>query len=145
MRKAIIAIIILLTPAAAFTENQTSKLTVQISAIRNNQGDLYVALHNTKDTFLKNDKKPFSGKIVKAENNKSFVVFENIPYGEYAVAVWHDENSNKKMDMKLGIIPTEGFGASNNPKTKMGPPNYDECKFMINSADKAIKINMIYL
>src|SRR5262245_49789263 len=38
----------------------------------------------------------------------------DVPYGDYGVAVFHDENSNGKMDKYVLGIPLEPYGFSNN-------------------------------
>jgi uncharacterized protein (DUF2141 family) len=41
-------------------------------------------------------------------------------------------------------IPKEGYGASNNPKKKMGPPSFEETKFQLNGTDQSLEIKLIY-
>ena len=44
--------------------------------------------------------------------------------GRYAVSVFHDQNSNAKLDTFLGV-PREGFGFSRNPVIRFGAPKFD--------------------
>ena len=44
--------------------------------------------------------------------------------GRYAVSLLHDENGNGRLDTTLGI-PREGFGFSNNPGLRFGPPRFE--------------------
>jgi uncharacterized protein (DUF2141 family) len=78
---------------------------------------------------------------VKVESETVTVTLENVPSGEYAVSLFHDENGNKKLDKGLFGIPTEKYGVSNNAKGKYGPPSYDDCKFVIKE-DMEIKITL---
>ena len=41
----------------------------------------------------------------------------------------HDENKNEKLDFNDAGMPIEGYGHSNNPAKRPGPPNFDETKF----------------
>lgn len=72
-------------------------------------------------------------------------VFQNLPAGEYAVSVYHDENNNKKMDTNFFGIPKEGVGASNNARGHLGPPKYKDAKFLFNGKSQTIQIQIVYL
>jgi uncharacterized protein (DUF2141 family) len=41
-------------------------------------------------------------------------------------------------------MPKEGYGASNNPKKKMGPPNFDEAKFQLSGTEQLVEIKLMY-
>ena len=71
--------------------------------------------------------------------------FDNLPAGEYAVSIAHDENSNGKVDFSWLHIPNEGYGVSNNAKGFMSPPSYSDAKFELNKSQRVdIKINVLY-
>jgi uncharacterized protein (DUF2141 family) len=53
----------------------------------------------------------------------------------------HDENDNKKMDTNFIGIPKEDFGCSNNATGFMGPPKYEDAKFMLEE-NKTIDIKI---
>jgi uncharacterized protein (DUF2141 family) len=61
----------------------------------------------------------------------------------YAVMVFHDENSNGKLDKNILGIPKEGYGASNNLARKMRPPTFDEARFSI-SSDQSVEVKLFY-
>jgi uncharacterized protein (DUF2141 family) len=56
----------------------------------------------------------------------------------------HDENMNGKLDKNFVGAPKEGYGASNNPKKRMGPPKFDEAKFSLNKPEQTIEIKLMY-
>jgi len=58
------------------------------------------------------------------------VTIENIPPGEYAISIFHDENDNGKLDTNFIGIPKEPYGFSNNPVIKLRPPTFMEAKFV---------------
>ncbi|HNI91331.1 MAG TPA: DUF2141 domain-containing protein, partial [Leptospiraceae bacterium] len=61
-----------------------------------------------------------------------------------AIGIMHDENNNLKMDTNLIGIPKEGYGVSNNVKSKLGPPKYEDAKITLQSANTIIQIEMNY-
>ena len=69
---------------------------------------------------------------------------ENLPLGQYAIAVIHDENSNAKLDTALGI-PREGFGFSRNPVIMFGPPRFSAAEFAVGDGETAQRLKMKYL
>lgn len=61
--------------------------------------------------------------------HRATCVFEDVSPGEYAVAVFHDENANNDLDRNIFGIPSEGTGASNDAWNMFGPPGYDDARF----------------
>ena len=57
--------------------------------------------------------------------------FRSVPTGYYAVAAFHDANSDGKLNTAFGI-PTEGFAFSRNPVMKMRAPHFNEASFESN-------------
>ncbi|MBX3272718.1 MAG: DUF2141 domain-containing protein [Sandaracinaceae bacterium] len=62
-------------------------------------------------------------------NRRAICTFEDVSPGEYAVAVFHDENANNDLDRNIFGIPSEGTGASNDAHNPFGPPGYDDARF----------------
>lgn len=132
-------------PATSKADQPPSgSIEVQIDNVRSCNGSVGVALFNTKKGFPDKNTQALEGRSVPAEN-RCVVVFDNIPYGTYAVSIMHDENGNGKMDKGFFGIPKEGFGSSNNPKVKMGPPSFNDSKFVLNDSKTALSIEMKYL
>lgn len=70
--------------------------------------------------------------------------FDGLPFGAYAIAVIHDENSNAKLDTFAGI-PREGFGFSRNPAITFGPPRFAAARFTLRSDAETQQVRMRYL
>ena len=96
----------------------------------------WVALHNDPDAFPNDYKKAFRRVKVKATSVEQHLKLEGIPYGEYAIAVMHDENDNQEVDTNLIGKPTEEYGVST-PGVPAMLPKFDSAKFMVNK--KVIK------
>lgn len=117
---------------------------VEVSGFRNSSGEARVNLYNSKVGFPSQPQKAFKSLTSRIENNEAMVDFKEIPVGEYAIAVLHDENGNKKMDFNWLMIPKEGIGASNNPKMFLGPPGFDDARFRLDSEGITVKIDVRY-
>jgi uncharacterized protein (DUF2141 family) len=70
--------------------------------------------------------------------------FSDLPAGDYAVALIHDENGNGKLDTFMGI-PREGFGFSRNPAIRFGAPSFSSAEFKITSGAVAQQVKMKYM
>ncbi len=118
---------------------QSNKLIVNVTNFKNNQGKVMIGIYNGQENFMK---KSVFRKSSTIQDNSAKVVFENLPSGEYAISLYHDENENNKLDTGWFGIPNEGYGCSNNAKGMMGPPKYEDAKFQLTSyKEMTIKIN----
>lgn len=121
----------------------SEELTIEISNIKNSSGNIKIAVFPNKEGFPSeyNSASYLFGFPAK---NKKIIETISIPYGDYAISVFHDENNNDKLDTKL-FIPKEGVGASNNPKLSFGPPKFGEAKFIFSKENSNIEIKLIYI
>ncbi|NVK51357.1 MAG: DUF2141 domain-containing protein [Flavobacteriaceae bacterium] len=129
MQKTILTLVCILSSFLIQAQDSNKfSVTVQITGMKSDKGNVYVALYNAEKDFLK---KPFKGDIVVVKNKKATAVFKNIKNGVYAISVFHDTNENKKMDTNFLGIPKEPTGMSNNAKAFMGPPKFKDAKFIV--------------
>ena len=124
---------------AASQGQKTGKLTVKITGIRNTDGDIRVALRSDPDTLVSARVVDIDPRTLTAE-----AVFDDLAEGAYGVAVIHDENKNGKLDFNEVGMPLEGYGHSNNPARRQGPPDFDETKFVLAGPSTSITINLSY-
>ena len=122
-----------------FVYLSASDLTIEIENLKSDKGNIKVGLYKDAKSFPKSGKS-YKYKILNI--NSKTCIFKDLPNGEYAVAIYHDENKNKKLDKFLGI-PTENYAFSNNAKSMFGPASFDEAKFELNK-DMNLKINIGY-
>ena len=121
---------------------QSSDLTIQIKNIEVLKGKIMIAVFNNEDNFKTKENPNFSDSLNVSSSNLK-LTFKSIPQGTYAIAIYHDENSDGKLNAaKLGI-PTEGVGFSGIATTLHKKPKFEDCAFEINR-DTTISISMIY-
>lgn len=129
-----IVIILFISPLSSFSQHT---LTVDISGIRNNTGNILYELFDQNKKSLIVD----SNNIT---NNKCVIVLDNLKPGKYGFNYIHDENKNKKLDTKMLFIPKEGFGYSNNVDAKFGPPAFEKWIFEVKENTK-LHLKVTYL
>ena len=72
------------------------------------------------------------------------VSFSHVAPGSYAIAAFHDENNNGRLDTFMGI-PREGFGFSRNPPVRTRAPRFLECDFEVSTnISTAIAIKYLF-
>ena len=124
---------------ALSAQTANKEIIVNISNIKTIKGKLMIGLYNSEATFMK---KPFIGKIEEVKAANCTVVFKNVPKGDYAISLFHDENDNNKMDTNFLGIPNEAYGCSNNAKGFMGPPKWEDAVFNLNTKQINQTINL---
>ncbi len=82
--------------------------------------------------------------VMKVWNKEARCDFEEIPRGTYALAVFHDENMNGKLDTNWLGIPTEGYGFSNDVKALKGAPSFSACRFQYDGGTLDMTISLHY-
>lgn len=71
--------------------------------------------------------------------------FGDVPPGDYAIAVHHDEDDDGEMDTGIFGIPTEGTGASNDARGSFGPPSFASARFRHGSERDVQVIHVSYV
>jgi uncharacterized protein (DUF2141 family) len=136
----LLAIAALGLPGAA--EAQSYKITATIIGLHSDKGRLYISLYNSAAGYPKKASAAFRLSFSNIVKGQCTIVLDGIPKGEYAIACYHDENSNGKLDSNFFGIPTEGTGASNDAKGSMGPPKFQNAKFTVTGdTNQTIKIH----
>ncbi len=120
---------------------ESGQLTVSISGFENKSGIVRIALYQGEENYMK--KSLISRDTVVYSQDEVVVLFSKVPFGEYAIALYHDENANGKLDKNFIGIPTEDYAFSNNADGRFGPPDYKDCIFIIDQKEntQTIKIN----
>jgi uncharacterized protein (DUF2141 family) len=114
-------------------------LSVEVQNIQSKQGAVFVALFKPGKDFPEGT--PFEGKKSAVDGKNALVTFSVEP-GDYAVAVYHDENNNGKMDKRMFGIPKEPYGMSNNFRPTVSAPKFSDCQFTVGQSDKKISIQI---
>lgn len=134
------------TDTANVSKGKTSAnhkpLTIIVTNLTSADAPIVVGLYGTKNKFPKpkGELKVYrfkpSGKELKAS-------ITDLKYGTYALAIYQDINSNKKIDKNLIGVPTEAYAFSNNYKPTVKAPNFNDCKFIYNTKTNTVNMKMI--
>ena len=120
---------------------ENPQLTLKISNIEKMQGEIIIGVFNQDKNFLK-DGFAIKNYKIKVDKNTAVIIITDLPKGEYAITMYHDENSDNECNRNFIGIPKEPYAFSNNFKPKFGPPKFKDCKFEL-SENKTLHIKMI--
>jgi uncharacterized protein (DUF2141 family) len=129
---------------ASFSQSANSgELQVEVAGLKSDVGQVVLTLHDNADSFPTKPEQAIKTLKSKILGSQARVKFQDVLNGTYAIAVYHDENSNNELDSNFLGIPKEGVGVSNNAKGKFGPPKFEDAKFTF-SNEKQLRINLNY-
>ena len=113
---------------------EEKKLTVQITNVTSEEGQIILAIYNSSDNY---DKR-IAFQEVKLKPEIDTVIFEtNLPDGEYLVMLVHDINNNGKLDTTFIGMPKEPVGLSNYDGKGI-PGKFKKHKFSVNENTEII-------
>ncbi len=122
-------------------EVKTGTLIIEFDGLANDKGEVLAGLYNEAKKFPK-ENQALRNLKAKPVNKKCAIKTDKVPFGDYALAVMHDENMSGNMDYNL-IVPKEKYGFSNNKSAGFfGPPNFKACRFVIDKPVVKIKITL---
>jgi uncharacterized protein (DUF2141 family) len=121
-----------------------STLVVEVEGLKDDRGKVHASLYASEDGFPTKPEKALRQVDVSITGGRARVVFEGIPPGGYAVAAYHDENGDGKLDTGFLGIPTEGLASSNDAKGFMGPPSFEKARVVVGPGENRITVRISY-
>lgn len=121
----------------------TTQLNVEVYGARPIRGEVAVTVYpNNRRRFLAP-----GGKLARQRVPTGAVSTACfwLPPGQYAVAVYHDVNSNDDFDRTIVGLPAEGFGFSNDAPSRVGLPPLEAVRFRLDPGDPPLKIQLRYM
>lgn len=120
-------------------------VVVTVVDVRSAEGKVLACLTPSEGAFPDcGEDRRAQRRIVRA-NSRVTIVFNDVPPGEYAISLLHDENGNGKVDKAL-FMPKEGFGFSRDAQLRLGPPRFSAAAFKVGEDEPVYQtIRMRYL
>jgi uncharacterized protein (DUF2141 family) len=110
---------------------QNCKLTVKVNNLQGFEGHLAIGLFNDPDSFPKKKDKGEKGVSLAIVDSVIEYTFVNLKEGAYALAIYHDENSNGEFDRSFLGWPVENYVFSNYAEGSFGPPSFEDASFIL--------------
>jgi uncharacterized protein (DUF2141 family) len=105
------------------TAAKTGTIVFHTTGLEHDRGKVRCGLYTDQRWLAEGD-----GDVVRIRNKKATCVFNDVRYGVYGIAAFHDEDDDGELDTRI-FIPTEPGCFSNNARPRFGPPSFKRSRF----------------
>jgi uncharacterized protein (DUF2141 family) len=120
------------------------RLLVNVDNVRSSRGLIAVTLYtDDRSKFLARRGSLYVGRVPARQGRTRMCIHVPRP-GTYALAVYHDADSDRSFDRTGLGLPDEGFGFSNNPPTFFGLPNFDRVRIQVPRTGLSTTVRLNY-
>ena len=118
-------------------------LEVRIDGLRSAEGDVRVALHRqVGEGSFPGDAGVVGASFRRAAEGAVRFIFADVAPGAYAVAAFHDADSDGALNQNIVGMPTEGHGFSNGARGFMGPPSFEDAAVTVGESEAVVSITV---
>ncbi|NTS77513.1 DUF2141 domain-containing protein [Catenovulum sp. SM1970] len=116
-------------------------LTVHVAGANNNKGEIRVLIINSQQQFDSDDQ-AFATCAQAIITQQVACQFSAIPYGDYAIFTFHDENKDEQLNVNFFGIPTEKLAISRIDLAQNSEPNFAQSQIRFNSQHGQVFLNL---
>ena len=111
-------------------ELSAGEIRILVSNIEEKKGTIHYGVYNNPKLFPDESGKILGGSEEVLKVIKDGLFIDGLEESNYAIAIFHDKNSNNKFDTFFSI-PKEKFGFSKNARVFLGPPKFEDASFFV--------------
>ena len=111
-------------------ELSAGEIRILVSNIEEKRGTIHYGVYNNPELFPDDSGKILGGFEEVSKVIKDGLLIDDLEESNYAIAIFHDKNSNDKFDTFFSI-PKEKFGFSKNARVFLGPPKFEDASFFV--------------
>ena len=111
-------------------ELSAGEIRILVSNIEEKRGTIHYGVYNNPELFPDDSGKILGGFEEVSKVIKDGLLIDDLEESNYAIAIFHDKNSNNKFDTFFSI-PKEKFGFSKNARVFLGPPKFEDASFFV--------------
>lgn len=116
-------------------------LVIEVGNVKEAKGTIWVGIYDSEDNYLVKEKAIVQGFKVERVGDARFSI-PGLPFGTYAVALFHDINDNGELDRNFLGIPTEPFAFSRPPRSKWRLPSFNEVAFQFQASSQRLRMSL---
>jgi uncharacterized protein (DUF2141 family) len=144
-RFAIMALTALVAGGAVQAQEEAGGLSVDVRGLRSDRGQALCFLYAGAAGFPGDPGRAVATVRAPIHERTAQCRFPGVGPGAYAAAVVHDENGDGRLDRNMLGMPAEGVGASNNPRSRFGPPKFGDARFDYPGGALTLSVQVRYL
>ncbi len=121
------------------SKNALGVLEIKIAGLETVAGQVRVAVFNSEGSWLET---PVYANVLDVSELSCRWNIEEVPFGNYGIAVFHDVNGNGENDTNFIGIPKEPYGFSNGARALFSPPKWRDSFFTVSSPNHTVEIQV---
>ena len=122
---------------------QAGRIGVTITGLRSSDGVVRCGLYASANGFRQPGRE-MRGAVAPIRGQSATCVFGSLPAGTYAVAAFHAEHNEARIETGAFGKPKQGYGFSNNPSSGFGPPSFSAAAFDYRGGNQAVQLSLQY-
>jgi len=124
--------------------NPTEKgeLVLHVNNIEEVGGMVWIGVYDCQNNFLIQENATLVQGEKVSTTGELIIQLDAIPYGTYAIAIFHDVNNSGYMDQNFIGIPLEPYSFSVPYSSKWRVPKFDDVKFEFNHPNQVVKTEL---
>ena len=111
-------------------ELSAGEIKILVSNIEEKRGTIHYGVYNNPKLFPDESGKILGGSEEVSKVIEDGLLIDDLEESNYAIAIFHDKNSNDKFDTFFSI-PKEKFGFSNNARVFLAPPKFEDASIFV--------------
>lgn len=121
---------------------QALDINVAVTGLKSDAGSLVLKVYDSEQTWLSDDTVALEERdLAPGDSGQTVSIPVQLKPGRYGLSVYHDKNSNGKLDSNFIGIPKEPVGLSNDHRPKFGPPRFEKAAIDI-ERDQVVDISL---
>jgi uncharacterized protein (DUF2141 family) len=120
-----------------------NKVSVTVTGLRNSDGVVRCGLYASADGFRQPGRE-MRGAVGAIRGQSATCTFGSLPAGTYAVAVFHAERNEARIETGAFGKPKQGYGFSGNPSSGFGPPSFSAAAFQYTGGPQTLQVSLQY-
>lgn len=144
IKSAVLAIVVLFYGFKSFGQNNEKiAFTLKITNVKDEKSTIHVGFYKKENNFPAQQQHTFAKEIVPGKTGEVIVTWNDVPEGEYSLAIYQDLDNSGRMKTNMFGYPKEPFAFTQNFKPKMSKPKFDQCKIIFNAENKLFEVQLI--
>jgi uncharacterized protein (DUF2141 family) len=135
------SIISLISSQFTTAQEKTCDISIEIKGLKNTDGQIMISINRGPEGWP--EENFIEQRLIPTFTAPNFtVVFEDMPYGNYAVGVLHDKDKNGEMTKNFIGMPKEAFGFTRDYNVVFRAPHYEEANFDAETPELKLEVNL---
>lgn len=122
---------------------EAGTVLVSMTGFVNDAGHVQCGLFDRQDVW-RDESKAQKVMTARIESKHATCQFGEVAPGRYAVAVFHAQENESRVQYGLFGKPLQGVGFSNNPSITWGPPSFEDAAFSVGQEPVKLDVQMKY-